>query len=1183
MADASTHSSPRLLPVLALIGIAATLTVALVMLFPGQKYFTGLGVQIGETTSGVSIAYLRNLLRAEPGNTRLRLDLARELMNAGLYREAEELMAPLADSTDPDACWTRFELAWRRYVAASPGGAERAERRGRVEAQIELLPLEELSDRQLEALGRAWLALERPGRAALVYERLALRKGHGPNRLYFGEWWLNDPEEVIRRDAALSALKAARQSPEVDAVALARRLLADYPDYVALLDMAVAAAWENGDLETAMEWADRYAEMRPGDRAAVERKVTIELQGNRPDKAAVTLRGLLEKYPDAVAQREQLAKVLEWTERPGEALEQWRILAGKPGGNRYDREVVRLGMMLDDSEVVVQALGRLWRRGALASGDRRLLVEQLDLQGDPERAIRRLQRWLSSGRSDVELWRYLARLQEESGDLRGALATWQRYTGRRGRNLEETMQRARLNGRLWELETALSILESLPRKPGPEATEYWQLLGDYAWHVQRSETVRDAYAQLHRAGTLDALRYERLIVAALRTGDTDLGMEAAAAGWRQHREPALLAAALYEIREPGRLQSLFEMAGEAPEEVARRGDYWHLYGDYLYQRGDLKGAYEVYRRALTIDAGNSWLRAGFLYLLAESGRHEELARYLRQWRETARNDEILWPAYASGYTALRQPAEALPWYERAVREEPGDYLLLLDYADALDSMHRLDSAFRVRRYALTELRPRLLERLRAQEPRDVIQRQRDARIVGAQFDLLGSDANRDWLARVLADREPSRLDTVDAELLLGWYVSSQAPAYARYWHLHAQIRRLRTPAWQRMSVALAANDQPMVEELLRGESADLSVSDRIAGLRRLDRREEAQALALENVRAGAPWAPGIDEISRTAAELYREMPQRAGTWLSVSEVGGIAVYAGTTFVERSHERWGWAVDAGVTRLGNGDVRVVLDDLDLTSHLGLGLTFHQRRGETRFEVRGFEDDAADHLYLRLAQNYELTRNMQAGLFAETGGFSTDSGLLRAFSLRDRVGMSFEWALTSRDVLNLSASGSEYETREFGNDLGDGYTVEAVLSRVLVTGPTYGLNVRLVGLATRNKPARTLPPELDPRMPAGAIPADLVPREFGFVGAGIGFNRGAPAQPYPLVASPRYFVDVDAGYSSPDSDFAVSASAGVGIRVLGSDELSLTLGVDQDGTAGASRSSRAILGYQYFFGR
>lgn len=1183
MVDTGSHSSPRLLPVVALIGIAATLVLALVMLFPGQQYFTGLGMQVGETTSEVSIAYLRNLLRAEPDNVRLRLDLARELMDAGLYQEAENLMEPLADSIDPDVCWTRFELAWRRYVAAGPGSAERARLRERVVGEIELLPQDELSDRQLEALARAWLAMEQPGRAALVYERLALRKGKGPNRLYFGEWWLNDPEEVIRRDAALSALKAARQSPDVDGVALARRLLADYPDYPALLNMAINIAWADGDMETAMEWADRYAGMRPGNRAAIERKATIELQGNRPDKAAVTLRELLQTYPDAVEQREQLARVLEWTERQGQALEQWRILARNPGGNHYDREVVRLGLMLDDSEAVVEALGRLWRRGRLGTGDRQLLVTQLDLQGEPERAIQRLQRWLSSGRSDVELWRYLARLQEETGDLKGALNTWQRYVRRHGRGIQETMERARLNGRLWQLGAALAILESLPGKPGPEATEYWQLLGDYAWHVQQPETVRDAYAQLHRAGTLDALRYERLIIAALRTGDTELGMEAAVAGWRQHRDPALLSAALYEVQDPARMQTLFDLADEAPREVSRRGDYWHLYGDYLYQRGDLKGAYEVYRRALEIDAGNSWLRAGFLYLLAESGRYGELSRYMREWRETARNDEILWAAYASGYIALRQPAEALPWYELAVRAEPDNYLLLLDYADALDSMHRFDSAFRIRRHALTELRPRLVERLRAREPRDLIQRQRDARIVGAQFDLLGSDANRAWLARVLNDREPSQLDDADAELLLGWYVASQAPAYARYWHLHAQMRRLRTPAWQRMSVALAANDESAIEELLERESIDLSVADRVEALHRLDRREEAQALALENVRTDAPWGVGAEVIPRMAAELYREMPQRAGTWLSVSEVGGIAVYDGNVFVERSHERWGWMVDAGITRLGNGDVRVVLDDLDMTSYLGLGLSFHQRRGETRFEVRGFEDDAADHLYLGLTQNYELTRNIQVGLFAETRGFSTDSGLLRAFGLRDRVGMNFEWALTSRDVISLSASQNDYETRESGTDLGDGYTVEAVLSRSLVTGPTYGFNIRLVGLATRNTPARRLPAELDPRMPGGSIPADLIPREFGFVGAGFTFNRGAPAQRYPLVASPRYFVDVDAGYSSPDSDFAISGAVGVGIRVFGSDELSLTLGVDQDGTAGASRSSRAILGYQYFFGR
>lgn len=1187
MAETNPTSTPRLLSPLTLLGIAVTLVVALILLFPGQDYFTGLGVKLGETSTDVSIAYLQKRLREDPDNVVMRLDLVRELMKAGLYEQARRILAPVAGSDDPDVRWVRLELTWRRYVAMAPGSEARAERREAVESQLEALPLSELSDSQLEAAARLWLALERPGQASLVYERLAVREGRSPERRYLGEWWLNDPREQVRRKAALDALKTARQSTEVDAVAMARRLLAHDPEYAALLDLAIEIAWSQGDLKTAMEWADRYAGLRPDDRAAAERKVKIELQAGRPEKAAATLRDLLRRYPDATAQRETLARVLEWTGKPQQALAQWRRLARRSGAARHDREVIRLALMVDDREAAVAALDRLRRRTGLSPEQRRLLTTYLDQQGEPRKAIERLRRWLASGSGDVALWRYLARLQESTGDIEGALATWKRYAARNGRGLEETLERARLNGRLWRPGAALSVLESLPRRPepgsDPRADEYWRLLGDYAWHVQRHEIARQAYAELHRAGSLDAERYQRLIVAALRTGETELAMEAAAAGWREYHDPALLEAALRGVGDPERRQALFDLAGEAPDEVARRGAYWHLYGDYQYQRGNLKKAYEAYRKALAIDSGSSWLRASFLFLLAESGRHGELERYLAKWRDTARDDGILWGAYAAAYSALDRPRRALPWYRRATAARPGDYLLQLDYADALERLHRFDEAFRVRRHALTELRPRLLARLKEGTPRTEAERKRHARVVESQFPLLDGSANRAWLARVLADRGSSNLDAADTELLLSWHLSSEAPAYARYWHLQAQMRRLRTPAWQRMAVALAANDQPAVDRLLRRESADLSVADRVTALRRLDRREAAQTLALDNLRSGLRWTPGAGTLRLAAAELYREMPQRAGLRSSARELGGIAVYDGRSFYEHSHERWGVAVEAGFTRVGNGDVRVVLDGLDETTHAGLALTHRQRRGRTRLELRRIEDDAADHLYAGLSQDYRLTRDMEIGLFAETESFSRDTGLLRAFAVQDRAGMSLGWAFTARDSLSLSADYHDYETREEGGDLGDGYTVEAAISRAVTTGPTYAVDLRLIGQTTRNTPAGALPADLVSRMPAGTIPADLVPEEFSFVGAGFGLYRGMPDQPYPLTASPRYFLDVNAGYSRPEGDFSISASAGIGMRVLGGDELSLTLGIDQEGTAAASRSSRVMLGYQYFFGR
>jgi hypothetical protein len=105
----------------------------------------------------------------------------------------------------------------------------------------------------------------------------------------------------------------------------------------------------------------------------------------------------------------------------------------------------------------------------------------------------------------------------------------------------------------------------------------------------------------------------------------------------------------------------------------------------------------------------------------------------------------------------------------------------------------------------------------------------------------------------------------------------------------------------------------------------------------------------------------------------------------------------------------------------------------------------------------------------------------------------------------------------------------------------------------------------------------------RLPAGTNLDDVVPTRYTFVGAGLSFARGIPGEEYPVVASPRYRLDIDTGYVLPDNDFGISANFAIGSRILGSDELSLNFGVDQSGSQTQDNSYSGSIKYQYFLGR
>ena len=136
---------------------------------------------------------------------------------------------------------------------------------------------------------------------------------------------------------------------------------------------------------------------------------------------------------------------------------------------------------------------------------------------------------------------------------------------------------------------------------------------------------------------------------------------------------------------------------------------------------------------------------------------------------------------------------------------------------------------------------------------------------------------------------------------------------------------------------------------------------------------------------------------------------------------------------------------------------------------------------------------------------------------------------------------------------------------------------------MVGPTHQVQVRGFANTQQNFLEDDLPSDMAARLPAGTELDDVVPTRYTFVGAGVSFARGIPGEEYPVVASPRYRFDLDAGYVMPDNDFGIGANFAIGTRILGSDELSLNFGVDQTGSNTQDNSYSGSIKYQYFLGR
>lgn len=1224
MADNDTQKRrSRLIQPLTLLLITAVLVLALVLLFPARRFseLTHTPEPEQEEPSSVSISYLQALLRANPQDEQLRINLAMQQARAGEIDHARQTLDPVQDVSDADVQWLLLDLDWQAFNGAEKGSPEREENRGRVIARMrELQGRSGLSPQRRATLANRWLALGQPAQAAAIYDRLGEEEEeeeeeateHQNSYQWYAlaaRWWLaanepgkaseswrrafestDDPEQ--RRTAALAALDAARQDDDADNLDLAQRFIDAYPKEPTFLDIGIDMALARNRLEIAQQWSKRYISIRPGDQDARERDAQIALARNELGEALTGLQQLVENNPDNAALRAKLAQVQIWAGQPQAALANYERLARNASDDEYDNQIVDLATDLHDTAAVLAALDRIRQRHPLDAEHRKLLVDILNSEGQPDRAIATIQQWVEGGRADRGLWVRLATLQEQTGDLAGALHSWEQISDRYGRALDETQARSRLLVRLWRLEDALAVLRSLPDQPGAQTEAeafYWNTIGELGWNLNEKTAARDAYYELFLDRKLDANGYMRLIQLAGETGQVDRAMRVTRADWRENKHAEGVVAMLNIAQVNHRDEYSRELLGYAdnrPTLFADLPDYWQLYGDYYFDQRELDRARVGYLRALELAPGQVSARNALMYTLAESGRDQELRRYVHAWAPSAWFNPNQWQAFAMAYSRLGETKRALPWFDKAVRSDPDNYLLALDYADALEAGRRFDSARRMREYAVTELRPRLLRDLERQGALRPERREQNVRILSVQAAMLGPDASRGWLRQALGGRQGATLNPTDVEMLLGYYLSEEEPAYARYWLLQAHRRRVATEDWQELAVALQDNDQVAMQRILRDAGpggGSIGIADRISALRQLDYRARALTLALNHENPREPFVTGSDVVPRYAAELYQQMPQNYGTQLSVRRLSDLDVTEESAFLRLSGEKLSARLELGARQLSDEGIGVDLAGLDDERFANLELNWRERRGLTTVRVGTVSADAEDIVQLGLRQDWQLTDHVAVALFGDYNELPTETGELRVLGVRDQVGGTVDWTLNPRDSVSLTAAYSTFYSREGRDRLGDGYNIEASVAHSLMVGPTHQIQIRGFANTEQNFLEDDLPDQMADRLPEGTNLDDVVPTRYTFVGAGVTFARGIPGDEYPVVASPRYQLNLDTGYVLPDGDIGLSASFSIGSRVLGSDELSLNLGVDQTGSDTRQNSYTGMIKYQYFLGR
>ncbi|MFD2190636.1 tetratricopeptide repeat protein [Pistricoccus aurantiacus] len=992
-----------------------------------------------------------------------------------------------------------------------------------------------------------------------------------------------------RREAARQSLLAAQQSGDAaQALEYVKEYLEAYPNDPELLDIAVKIYLAENQPAQALDVSRRLVKMTPEDSQLLSRHAAIAIAADKPAVAIDTLKTLRRMEPDNLGHLENLYHAYRWSGKPEQALDVLIDWAKRGENPDREREIVKLSRDLYDRQTALEALQRLQEQDAMTLEDRGQLVDLLDQLGKPDEAIAQLRQWRQAGFDDWNLSARLATLLEQVGELDEAAEVWAALAKQqKGEDPSAAREQSRLLVRLWNLKDAQEVLVEAGEPTDPSGSRpewqhrpYWQQRSDLAYLLGNSEDTIRSLQELGEHYMLNANQRDTLMQAAYEQKDIGLVARLAKRRWQKSRDISGIIQGFQlaqGMRRPDVARELLALAEEEPEKFKDSADYWAAIGEQNLTKNSPKKALDAYRRGRKIAPDRLDLVAGEVYALAAGGQEEALKAKLEKWQSRGDESLSLAVALADGYQALGRLDRSLGWHRRIESQYPPNPQRLLNFSYLLHQTGKDRESYAARRLAMARWTPILAKQL--DQPLEEADLRDQVVALTSTRTHLGGDRAASWHDALITQMDP--MDDSGArqgELALqALEVLGQQERYRYLWS-HRQQAGLETAPNHEVSIALQRNDNVRLRQLLNDPNVPMGKETRFYINQHLKRYDTALKQANDLHDGGGDFRAEI-------VNLRQQIPNRVGAQLRYRELGDLDISEESLSLERSVANWTGNLEIAKRQLDADSLESVQDASGLEDEWFGEVTLLRRgqRTQTELAIGAIESDDDTHLTAGIKQSLDFTSRLKGSLFADMGEPSEAGDLLRLLAVEDQVGASLNWTLTARDQLFLNARKLWYREREDRQRLGDGARYEAMLSHLLIEGPTRSVELQIFASHDRQDADDKLPETIAARLSPDSTPGTLLSDDSTFLGGGISFSRGLPGGAFPNVASPRLQLTLGGGQRWPSNDFAGNVSFDIGSRLFGGDELSF--GIDIDDGTGVDDTTRfgAQLNYQIFLGR
>ena len=1186
MRNRSAPKYSRLLNPWALIAVAVAVSGLLWAAFQREEVFQ----PDGREPDAVSANYAELLLAAHPEDDRLRLQLVDLLIRLGDYPKARQHLEGWAAAQPQVQAFYRLKLDALAAVQSKDAVVQQDLLARLKNFDHRNLPLPHLHD-----LAKLALAMQAPAFAASVYEEIAARDPdqRDASLLAAAQWHLagEQPEQAARvylqlKDGQTNAAERQRFARlAFDSLLAANRgaqaaqLLVD--ELASLNDPSADAAWleqgvsvavQNKRFDLAQRVLAQWRVLQPDNLRVQAQDFAMRLAFNDLPGAWSSGQRLLKAHPDDPQLLEQMAQLGEWRNEPGAALDYWLRLLALHDSPQTREHAWRLASQQSDFQRMIPLLADITARRALTDAELDALLYGHQAQGSDTQATAWLLGYLDKYPKHRHAWTRLLQNLENSEQYAAKAQAYARLSRHSPLTLAERVDWAGTYLKLADRPAAWQVLQVDNRTITDEP--YWRSRAILAWDLKLDDDLRVALEKLlSLKGRLD-IGEESQLIALYEHTDPQRAASLALASWRRGHDPQRMVQVLQQAQQRNDWAQVAAVLKEAEQYPAAydQAQALAIRGTLASRQGDDDQAQRLYLKGLALFPDDNLFRERLMWLYVDQGRTDQLKPLLATWRPRARKDPQLWLPFASASQMLGRGSEALAWYRLYLKQHSEDWLVQAAYADALHSAGYQDAAQRLR---LKLLRNPDSQKIQPSSQQYAVW----LRLMASSYSpRLAEQKALQW-----QDGSPALLSLWFERLMARLDATNQS-AQKDQWLQWAQAQGVRVDRFEHIQQALRSRNKAQVRTLLA--RSDLDPAQRTQALIRLGQLAQALDVSLSALGDEQP-AVVREQLRRQAVTIQERTPQGAKLAWHAQDFGGLEFNAAR--LQAAHNLGEqWYADVQLEQGTYDSDELISARLGRERNTALALQRHVEDGHYTLAADTSQRKDDDRTGLSLARSWDLSDRDRLEAGVDWQRKSEDSGLMRAFGQHDSVWLNGRHGLSARDQISWAVAQKSFSTRG-GDDLGSGQALKLEYGhRLQFAGPSWTLRSgidyqhnrlddgELDSLSVRNGGAVK---NSDDALADRRVQADdLLQSRYGQVYLGSSWSRGLPGALNSGTPQYSWLVDVAAGWQWTEQTFNYGINTGIGVEVLGNDQLALTLGY-QSAPQGGDGKAGGTLGVSY----